>query len=80
MSQHVIYLFSWKQTKSILILFQFQDAVSYFHTFKEETYVNSLSHPSSMICGILPSVLDHSVSKRLVTCLLAALRANGNYF
>lgn len=30
-----------------------------------------------MICSLLPSVLDQSVSKRLVTALLAALRANG---
>lgn len=33
-----------------------------------------------MICSLLPSVLDQSVSKRLVTCLLAALRANGEFF
>ncbi|XP_074036540.1 O-GlcNAcase isoform X2 [Leptinotarsa decemlineata] len=56
-----------------------QDAVSYFHTFKNEIFVSSPSHPSSMICSLLPSVLDQSVSKRLVTCLLASLRANGSF-
>lgn len=39
--------------------------------------MSSPTHPSSMICSLLPSVMDQSVSKRLVTCLLAALRANG---
>ncbi|KAG5894231.1 hypothetical protein JTB14_002280 [Gonioctena quinquepunctata] len=56
-----------------------QDAVSHFHNFRDEVFVSSPSHSSSMICSLLPSVLDQSVSKRLVTCLLAALRANG-YF
>ncbi|XP_076265863.1 O-GlcNAcase isoform X3 [Rhynchophorus ferrugineus] len=54
-----------------------QECISHFHSFKDEIYVSSPTHPSSMICSILPSVLDQSVSKRLVTCLLAALRANG---
>ncbi|KAJ3642974.1 hypothetical protein Zmor_025718 [Zophobas morio] len=56
-----------------------QDTISHFHGFKDEIYVSSPTHPSSMICSILPSVLDQSVSKRLVTCLLAALRANGSF-
>ncbi|XP_050505146.1 protein O-GlcNAcase isoform X2 [Diabrotica virgifera virgifera] len=56
-----------------------QEAVSHFHTFKDEIYVSSPTHPSSMICSLLPSVLDQSVSKRLVTCLLASLRANGSF-
>lgn len=56
-----------------------QEAIAHFHNFKEEIYVSSPTHPSSMICSLLPSVLDQSVSKRLVTCLLAALRANGKY-
>lgn len=54
-----------------------KESVEYFHTFKDEVYVSSPTHPSSMICSLLPSVMDQSVSKRLVTCLLAALRANG---
>ncbi|CAH0554576.1 unnamed protein product [Brassicogethes aeneus] len=54
-----------------------QESISHFHNFANEMYVNSPTHPSSMICSLLPSVLDQSVSKRLVTCLLAALRANG---
>ncbi|XP_018562788.1 protein O-GlcNAcase isoform X2 [Anoplophora glabripennis] len=56
-----------------------QDAISYFHDFKDEIYVSSPTHPSSMICSLLPSIMDQSVSKRLVTCLLAALRANGSF-
>ncbi|KAH1009906.1 hypothetical protein HUJ04_002202 [Dendroctonus ponderosae] len=54
-----------------------QECISHFHNFKNEVFVNSPTHPASMICSLLPSVLDHSVSKRLVTCLLASLRANG---
>ncbi|KAK9871747.1 hypothetical protein WA026_014201 [Henosepilachna vigintioctopunctata] len=56
-----------------------QESISYFHDFKHEAYVSSPTHPSSMICSLLPSVLDQSVSKLIVTCLLGALRANG-YF
>ncbi|XP_066145811.1 protein O-GlcNAcase isoform X1 [Euwallacea fornicatus] len=56
-----------------------QECISHFHNFKNEVFVNSSTHPSSMLCSLLPSVLDQSVSKRVVTCLLAALRANG-YF
>lgn len=56
-----------------------QECLAHIHHFKEEIYVSSPSHPSSIICSLLPTVLDQSVSKRLITCLLAALRANGNY-
>ncbi|XP_073970684.1 O-GlcNAcase [Rhodnius prolixus] len=38
----------------------------------------SKQHPSLVICCVQPSVTDQSVSKRLVICLLAALRANGS--
>jgi hypothetical protein len=50
----------------------------WFHTFKGEVPepVHS-QHPSVMCCSLLTSVFDQSVAKRLVTCLLAALRANG---
>lgn len=54
-----------------------QESISHFHKFQDEIYVTSTTHPSSLICSLLPSVLDQSVSKRLITCLLAALRANG---
>lgn len=54
-----------------------QETVAHFHNFKDEVYCSSPTHPSSMVCSLLPTVLDQSVSKRLVTCLLAALRANG---
>lgn len=35
------------------------------------------NHPSLVTTAIHPSVVDQSVSKRLIVCLLAALRANG---
>ena len=35
-------------------------------------------HPSKIECALLNSVSDQSVAKRLITCVLAALRANGN--
>lgn len=54
-----------------------QQLITHLHHFKDEIFVSSPSHPSSMICSLMPSVLDQSVSKRLITCLLAALRANG---
>lgn len=57
-----------------------QDSISHFHNFKDEVYFYSSTHPSSMICSLMPSVMDQSVSKRLTTCLLAALRANGQSF
>ena len=34
-------------------------------------------HPSKLMCAVLPNVTDQSVPKRLITCILAALRANG---
>ncbi|XP_019868330.1 protein O-GlcNAcase isoform X2 [Aethina tumida] len=56
-----------------------QESLNYFHNFAEESLVCSSTHPASLICSLLPSVLDQSVSKRLVTCLLGALRANGAF-
>jgi protein O-GlcNAcase/histone acetyltransferase len=42
---------------------------------------NALSqHQSVMTCSTLPVNSDASVSKRLIICLLAALRANGIYY
>lgn len=54
----------------------------WFHTFKGEVPESIHNqHPSVMCCSLLTSVFDQSVAKRLVTCLLAALRANGeSYF
>lgn len=57
----------------------FQESISHFHNFKDESHVSSTTHPSSLISSLLPSVLDQSVSKRLITCLLAAIRANGKF-
>ncbi|GLV34255.1 O-GlcNAcase [Carabus blaptoides fortunei] len=56
-----------------------QECVTYFHNYKEDDHFSSVQHPSVMCCSLLASVLDQSVSKRLVTCLLAALRANGSF-
>lgn len=35
------------------------------------------SYPATICLGVLPSVPDDSVIKRLVTCILASLRAQG---
>lgn len=55
--------------------------MSWFHNFdlnKEIPDSNALSqHQSVMTCSTLPVNNDSSVSKRLIICLLAALRANG---
>ncbi|KAK7867627.1 hypothetical protein R5R35_014820 [Gryllus longicercus] len=57
-----------------------EEMMSWFHTFKADVpdAIHS-HHPSVMCCSLLTSVLDQSISKRLVTCLLAALRANGSF-
>lgn len=36
------------------------------------------THPSIISISMLPHITDSSVSKRLLTCILAALKANGN--
>ncbi|XP_029850217.3 protein O-GlcNAcase isoform X1 [Ixodes scapularis] len=36
-------------------------------------------HPSRVTMSMLPSILDPSVSKRLLACVLAALKANGSH-
>lgn len=58
-----------------------QDAIQYFHSFIPDVAEQLCrQHPSRLICGVLPSVTDQSICKRLITCILAALRANGiNY-
>lgn len=63
----------------MVFLCVFQESISHFHKFKDESHVSSTTHPSSLISSLLPSVLDQSVSKRLITCLLAAIRANGKF-
>ncbi|KYM88779.1 Bifunctional protein NCOAT [Atta colombica] len=57
-----------------------QDAIQYFHSFIPDVSEQLCrQHPSKLICGILSSVTDQSICKRLVTCVLAALRANGSF-
>ncbi|XP_017790450.1 PREDICTED: protein O-GlcNAcase [Habropoda laboriosa] len=57
-----------------------QDAIQYFHSFVPEVSEQLCrQHPSKLLCAILPSVTDQSVPKRLITCILAALRANGSF-
>lgn len=36
-------------------------------------------HPSRVTMSMLPSIVDSSVSKRLLACVLAALKANGSH-
>lgn len=55
-----------------------QDAIQYFHSFIPDVAEQLCrQHPSKLICAVLPSVTDQSICKRLITCILAALRANG---
>lgn len=58
-----------------------QEIINWFNTFnvnQELPDSNALSqHKSVMTYATLPVNNDASVSKRLIICLLAALRANG---
>lgn len=55
-----------------------QDAIQYFHSFIPDVSEQLCrQHPSKLVCAVLPNVTDQSVCKRLITCVLAALRANG---
>ncbi|XP_003706567.1 O-GlcNAcase isoform X2 [Megachile rotundata] len=57
-----------------------QDAIRYFHSFVPDVSEQLCrQHPSKLFCAVLPSVTDQSVPKRLITCILAALRANGSF-
>nr|CAD7586221.1 unnamed protein product [Timema genevievae] len=57
-----------------------EELMSWFHTFKGDVPESIHSqHPSVMCCSLLSTVLDQSVAKRMITCLLAALRANGQF-
>lgn len=59
-----------------------QEMIRWFHTFKgDDIFPDAVhaQHPSVMCASILPSVTDQSIAKRLVICLLAALRANGSF-
>lgn len=55
--------------------------MEYFHNFNVQVpdAIHN-QHPSVMTCEVVASVADQSVAKRLLACLLAALRANGNSF
>lgn len=58
-----------------------QDAIQYFHSFIPDVAEQLCrQHPSRLMCAVLPSVTDQSICKRLITCILAALRANGTSF
>ncbi|XP_015594300.1 protein O-GlcNAcase isoform X2 [Cephus cinctus] len=57
-----------------------QEAIRFLHSFVPDTPEQLCrQHPSQMLCAVLPTVQDQSVPKRLVTCVLAALRANGSF-
>lgn len=57
------------------------ESIRHFHHFKYECAPEVLrTHPSMMTCCVLKElfIADQSTAKRLVTVLLAALRANGS--
>lgn len=57
------------------------ETIRHFHNFRYECPAEVLcSHPSIMTCCVLKEqfIADQSTAKRLVTVLLAALRANGS--
>ncbi|KAK6633028.1 hypothetical protein RUM43_012771 [Polyplax serrata] len=57
-----------------------KEFIEYFHN--PSVQLPELVHnqyPSVMTCEVLASVADQSVAKRLLACLLAALRANGSF-
>ncbi|XP_008547442.1 protein O-GlcNAcase isoform X1 [Microplitis demolitor] len=57
-----------------------QEAIRYFHSFSSDVSEQlAQQFPSPLICSLLPSVNDQSIAKRLITCVLAALRANGSF-
>ncbi|XP_014227220.1 protein O-GlcNAcase isoform X1 [Trichogramma pretiosum] len=57
-----------------------KEAIQYFHSFEPDVpEILCRQHPSILSCGLLPTITDQSVSKRLITCVLAALRANGSF-
>lgn len=71
----MLYMFS---CSNICNKWKLQDAIQYFHSFIPDVSEQLCrQHPSKLVCAILPSITDHSVCKRLITCVLAALRANG---
>ncbi|XP_015429236.1 PREDICTED: protein O-GlcNAcase [Dufourea novaeangliae] len=57
-----------------------QDAVRSFHSIVPDVSEQLCrQHPSKLLCTVLPCLADQSVPKRLITCILAALRANGSF-
>lgn len=59
-----------------------KDSINHFHNFKYDCPQEVLNtHPSIMVCSVLKDHCnnDSSLSKRLVTVLLAALRSNGSF-
>lgn len=54
--------------------------IRWFHIYDLEVPDQILSsHPAVINCAILPTVQDQSALKRLLICMLAALRANGKF-
>ena len=57
--------------------------IRWFHSFKgDEIFPDEIQaqHPSIMCASLLSVVTEQSIAKRLIICLLAALRANGKLF
>ncbi|XP_050437432.1 protein O-GlcNAcase [Adelges cooleyi] len=65
------------------IISAFDEIINWFHMFDANDELPESSalsqHKSVMTYSILPVNNDSSVSKRLIICLLAALRANGSF-
>lgn len=60
-----------------------QEMIRWFHSFTgDDIFPNAVQaqHPSVMCASLLPKVTDQSIAKRLIICLLAALRANGEFY
>ena len=54
--------------------------IRWFHSFpSDQIFPDAVQtqHPSVMCASLLPKITDQSVAKRMIICLLAALRANG---
>ncbi|CAB0039448.1 unnamed protein product [Trichogramma brassicae] len=81
--------FNWLKSNAHVLIYKSEvdeearkadEAIQYFHSFEPDVpEILCRQHPSILSCGLLPTITDQSVSKRLITCVLAALRANGKF-
>lgn len=72
-------LAQWNPTDPVTIPVHLKDLAISLQRLQLDLPADVLtSHPSQLRMGLSNSVIDHSVSKRLLTCAVAALRANGS--